>query len=911
MSSETDELWNEFAAETEDHLANLERLLSDSVGTWSGAEIGALFRYFHSLKGTFLAMGFGNVEAVAHRCEDILSLVRDGILTLDRRLARVLLRAVDRLKAMRDIVLANRRDAEPAADLLAELDRDRRDISSKGSDANAIESQSVPLGEDPEMVVLYSEMLDQKLPQTMKVLSEDADDRQMAAATISELAYGAEMLGLASLSERLTALRRQADEDASNIGEMVGLFNDVREQAKIIEELTGHRTGTDSLAESLRPLLRSYNSATYDKLAAVSADDEPEPKEIVECTDALRVAMVCQDFERLSGVLALLGEHLRSIDALSFQMKDLVTATVKNLGAAIDLGTDLDAQTADALATRWRVKFSADQAASDQTTTVAAMLGAERLDALSSEQISKLEHALNGGCRIIELLLDVESHPEIAGDVLAWLSTAVQAITSHTAHRHGAGCFSFLITTDQSADWIRAQLAALDPEQGCLRDLKVLDQKAGTTSGTDISVAAPRTSLVRVSSDKIDDLMAEIGDMRSTLATFADLLHSSSLGRSIRARNPATDRQESRDLIDGVGADLRNFWELHHALERAHRRIWDIGLQLRVVPVDGLFGRLSRTARDLAEKLRKEVDIVVEGREVRIDKSMVDILIDPLMHMVRNAVDHGLEMPSAREARGKTRRATIIIAARERGNSVEVVIGDDGQGLDPAKIADKAIALGMASPEAVDQMSEREINAFIFRPGFSTASSVSEISGRGVGLDVVETSLQRLGGTIEVESSLGAGTQFTLRLPVSAALLKTLLVEVEGRVFALPERQVIAVQETTDDKIEFAGGQYFVIHRGAAVPVRQLSHALGFGRSETGSIKTSHLVLVSAGPRLLGLSVDRVLRFEDLFLKELHPMLASIPIVAGAAVIGDGSPVLVLDAGSLASFEASERPPLE
>ncbi len=183
-------------------------------------------------------------------------------------------------------------------------------------------------------------------------------------------------------------------------------------------------------------------------------------------------------------------------------------------------------------------------------------------------------------------------------------------------------------------------------------------------------------------------------------------------------------------------ADLRDLKALEHTLESAHRRIWGAGLQLRVIPVDGLFGRLSRAARDLAQKLGKDLDVVIEGREVRIDKSMVDVLIDPLMHMVRNAIDHGVEPAAQRRAAGKPMRATLSISASERGNSVDIIIADDGRGLDRSKILAKALSLGMVAPHQAEQMAEADINALIFRPGFSTADSVTEISGRGVGLDV-------------------------------------------------------------------------------------------------------------------------------------------------------------------------------
>jgi len=916
MSAQLDALWNEFAAETEEHLDALERLLSDQrAANWTRDEIGALFRYFHSLKGTFLAMGFSNVEAVAHRCEDILSLVRDGRSVLDAGLAKVLLRAVDRLKGMREEVIAGQKDAKSAADVLRELDRHCEPASAAPSDLAPAAAAGAPLSDDPEMLAIYSELLDQRLPIVALALSAESQDRAAAAETAGELAHGAEMMGFDALAEQLRAIGDLAAviRDQSGRDDLVNRFGELREQAKIIEEVTGVPSGAASLAAALAAQLIPGYTESLDRLAMALLrldQDAAEADGVVMAAQGARAVAACLGLERAARLLVQIEERFRSVDLLDTSqlpvVRDLARDAIQALRLSLEPAADIEADRAEALAMQWEATFQAPT--SPALAETGQWLRPEVLATLSAEQRARLEKALADDRHAFQLLLDLEAHPDIAGDIIAWLSSAVETITSRTVYRNGANCFEFLIVSERASDWIHAQLAALDPEQACLRGIE--RGQASDSIGVPESAAAAgpiRAPLIRVHSETIDDLMAEVGEMRTALASLADIVQHGRIATAIGdarrlGRHLAKQDPEVRKHLDAMEGDLRELKALERTLEAAHRRIWGAGLQLRVIPVDGLFGRLSRAARDLAQKLDKDIDVAIEGREARIDKSMVDLLIDPLMHMVRNAIDHGIEPPERRRTLGKPARATLSISAAERGNSVDIVIADDGRGLDRSKILAKAISLGMVAPHQAEQMADREVNALIFRPGFSTADAVTEISGRGVGLDVVAAALQRLGGTIDLETSPGAGTRFTLKLPVSAALLRALLVEVGDQIFALPERQVVTVLELARDGIEEIAGQEIVIHRGAAVPVHRLAAVLGFDASKARSERTqefTRVAIVSTGTGMLGLSVDRVLRFRDLFLKELHPMLAAVPAIAGASVLGDGRPVLVLDAAGL------------
>jgi two-component system, chemotaxis family, sensor kinase CheA len=915
MASELEALWTEFAAESEEHLDALERLLSEQrKSDWNRDEIGALFRYFHSLKGTFLAMGFGNVEAVAHRCEDVLSLVRSGSAPLDRPLVQVLLRAVDRLKGMREDVVASRKDAKPANDILRELEAHGATQRAEAAPVSAPPSADTPLSEDPDMLAIYSELLEQRLPQLAGLVSADPQQRAAAVEAADTLAYGAEMMGFEALAESLHAARELSAEDASARELLVQRFGALREQIKVIEEATGVTSGAGAFARALAEPLGPDYAASLDRVAVAVAVLEPESVEadaaspVVAAAESARAIASCLGFDESALLLLFTAERFRdraTLDAPRLAIcRALAQDTLEVLQSSATALADVDTQRSTELAARWQASFQPPEAPGAAAAAVEHQLRPEMLVTLSQEQRGRLEQAIAEGRRAFEVLLDLEAHRDVADDIIAWLSTSVETITSRTVFRDGAACFEFLILAEHDLNWVSSQLAALDPERACLRGIEELS-RASEASAEQVSSASARAPLIRVRSETIDELMAEVGEMRTDLARLADLLQHGRIAKAMEESRRASSGRGGNAPIhaafDAMEDDLRELRDLQQTLEAAHRRIWTAGLQLRVVPIDGLFSRLSRAARDLAEKLGKDIDVAIEGREVRIDKSMVDGLIDPLMHMVRNAIDHGIETPERRRALAKPPRARIVISASERGNHIDIVIADDGQGLDRNRILAKALDLGIIGPHQAEQMADRDVNALIFHPGFSTADAITEISGRGVGLDVVAATLHRLGGTIDVQTIPAAGTKFILKLPLSASLLRALLVDVEGQIFALPERQVMSVLELEKTAIERAGSQDVVLYRGAAVPVHELAAALGFEPREKKS-DLVHVVIVSTGTETFGFRVDRVLRFQDLFLKELHPMLAASALIGGASVLGDGRPILVLEARGFAAL---------
>lgn len=894
-SAELDELWREFGAETLEHLEALIWLLSDRDGAaWTGDEIARLFRYFHSLKGSFLAMGFVNLEALAHRAEDILSLVRDGKAVLDAPLADVLLRTVDRMIGLRERAVARRRDADLQEDLLLELEHQH---AAHADVAAPIVSPSpdLPIDSDPEMLAIYSELLDQRLPLVAGALSDDPAIRAEAAETAGELAHGADMMGFAPLAETLQSIARLAPDPAGRAA-LPALLDELHQQAALIEEITGAPSGAAKLAAALGGSLGGDAKAAVAALAA--AFDQPADAIFASAREA-RGVFNALGHEQAAGLLLLIEEQLgRGDQALGPALFDQAFAILEALHEAAEAGADVPGELARAVAFRWQAAMAgADADAAPAAVSSGFPLPAEVVATLSAEQRARLDQAFaDDSQHAYELLLELESNPETAERLMDWLGSAVETITSRTVMRSGASGFEFLVLSPQPIEWLRTQLDALDPDQLCLLDLREVARGQATLETRAETVAA---ALLRVRSEDVDGLMTEIGEMRGLLAGLREILRHGALARAAQAlRRLALEPAQAASLgplAEAAAEELRGLGDLEEALGRAHRRAWDAGLALRVMPVEALFARLARYVRDLAQKLGKPVDLVIEGRDVRIDKSMIDLLADPLMHIVRNALDHGIESADKRAAAGKPARARLLLAAAERTHGVHITIADDGRGLDKGRILVKAVERGLVQPAEATGFTDKEVYALIFRPGFSTADVVTDISGRGVGLDVVATALQRGGGICEVETEPGLGTRFILKLPISAALVRALMVRVDGEILALPERHVAAVLELDRDAI--AGGS--IVHAGGTVPVHALAMLLGFAEAAPVPGELVRIVILESSARRIGLVVDQCLRFQDLFLKEVSPLIGALPAVGGAAVLGDGQPVLVLDAEGL------------
>jgi two-component system chemotaxis sensor kinase CheA len=330
-------------------------------------------------------------------------------------------------------------------------------------------------------------------------------------------------------------------------------------------------------------------------------------------------------------------------------------------------------------------------------------------------------------------------------------------------------------------------------------------------------------------------------------------------------------------------------------------------MKTRMQPIKKVFGRFPRVVRDLARSLNKEVDLELHGEDTDLDKNLVEALADPLVHLVRNSVDHGIEIPADRERAGKSPTGKVVLSAKQEGDHILLTISDDGAGMDADVLREKAVEKGLLDAEAAARLSESDAFSLIFKPGFSTKAAISDISGRGVGMDVVKTRIDQLNGSIEIESVKGAGTRLSIKLPLTLAILPTLMVGVGKHIFALPLSAVSEIFQFADCTTTVVDNRRCVVVRERVIPLFDLRHwvARDFGNdpSENGE----QVVIAHWGAQRIGLIANRVLGQEEVVIKPLGTLLRGLPGFAGATITGDGSVALILDIPGLVKSPAARH----
>ena len=321
-------------------------------------------------------------------------------------------------------------------------------------------------------------------------------------------------------------------------------------------------------------------------------------------------------------------------------------------------------------------------------------------------------------------------------------------------------------------------------------------------------------------------------------------------------------------------------------------------MKTRMQPIKKVFGRFPRVVRDLARTLKKEISLVLEGEETDLDKNLVEALADPLVHLVRNSVDHGVEMPDEREQAGKARMGTVKLAASQEGDHILLTIADDGKGMDAEKLKEIAISRGVLDADSAARMSDVEAFNLIFAPGFSTKTEISDISGRGVGMDVVKTKINQLNGTVNIDSQLGVGTTLEIKVPLTLAILPTLMIVVGEQTFALPLGSVNEIINMDVGKTNTVDSQLTMIVRSKAIPLFYLNDWLNphKPKSDRGQ---GHVVVVQIGTQQVGFVVDSLIGQEEVVIKPLDTLLQGTPGMAGATITSDGGIALILDIPSL------------
>jgi two-component system chemotaxis sensor kinase CheA len=409
-----------------------------------------------------------------------------------------------------------------------------------------------------------------------------------------------------------------------------------------------------------------------------------------------------------------------------------------------------------------------------------------------------------------------------------------------------------------------------------------VDDKAAPATTKKESSSADTT--VRVDTRRLDEIMNMVGELvlvRNRLVRLGSTAENEMLSKAV-------------SNLDLVTADLQSSV-----------------MKTRMQPIKKVFGRFPRVVRDLARNLKKEVTLELLGEETDLDKNLVEALADPLVHLVRNAVDHGIEQPEEREAQGKSRQGTILLAAEQEGDHILLTISDDGHGMDPDVLRRKAIEKGLLDKDAADRLSDSECFDLIFAPGFSTKSQISDVSGRGVGMDVVKTKISKLNGTISIESRPGKGSRIEIKVPLTLAIMPTLMIMVGEQTFALPLANVHEIFNLDLRRTHIVDGQQVVTVRDKSLPLFHLGKWLSHGgaMNDAGCRETApkdaNVVIVNVGAQRVGFVVDTLIGQEEVVIKPLGRILHGTAGMAGATITGDGRIAVILDVPGLLKLYAA------
>ncbi len=371
---------------------------------------------------------------------------------------------------------------------------------------------------------------------------------------------------------------------------------------------------------------------------------------------------------------------------------------------------------------------------------------------------------------------------------------------------------------------------------------------------------------VRVDIERLDNLMNLVGELVMHKGRLEQIGFSYKIG----------ELNETIEQIDRISTDLQS-----------------VVMKVRMVPIEQVFNRFPRMVRDLARDLNKEVDFLIEGKETELDRTVIDEIGDPLVHLLRNAIDHGLESSQERLKKGKVSKGTVLLRARHEGNNVYIEVEDDGGGIDTDRVLAKAVEKGILTSRDAEQLSREEAIELLFNSGFSTAQNITDISGRGVGLDVVKNKIESLSGEIFVDSKPGQGTRFRIKLPLTLAIIQALMVSVQDEIYAIPLSSVDETTMITTSDIKMVQNQEVIMLRGSVLPLYRLSNLLSV--SDQSEADDMYVVVVRKADRQIGLVVDSLIGQQEIVIKSLGRLLSGIPGLAGAIVAGDGHVRLILD----------------
>ncbi len=889
----------EFATEVAEHIEASEQILvGASVEAPAQGDINLLFRSFHSIKGLARVIGFGALEGIAHEAESLLATVRSGAQALTESAANLLLQSLDAVKQARTDLMEGR-EFKANDKLVAALKSATK--GGGGGSAAASEAGASAEGEDgtsnflhgdlyfdQDTLVAQAELFEELLPGIARaVLDPLSSPPEVIQEDFETLLFALRKIRIQALADALQAVAEQPD--PPRFARFLRLLDGFR-------NLLSQSSGYAEVALTLRGWF-------IEAFRAVLSEQRPQ-----DGLDYLAILMPGNPF-------AVLLPQLDQADLDDSEKADFLKLACEALRTDLDSETStasaLSGMVADRLRDRLRRAYRLPPVA--LRFIESRKLDTERFTLLPPplvERLSQMHQSKNAD--FFEVLIEQPASKAALVEFAAKAASALDPIFTEKATVEGMQSLVILIFAQTDEEQLRAKIAACFPNPDLLI-LRKLDGRQ-TTAHYGVKVKAAAASpgsgsgvQVRVPVELMDAMFGRIGQFFSVAARFNAMVHDSQAPDILRELSDFSVLHAPQLLpkIDWLIRQQNDFATLEAEAHRLISLIHETTLGLRVIPLETLFGRFPRMVRDLAQKQKKLVRFDARAKGIRVDNGMVELLADPLMHMLRNSVDHGIESPEERLAESKPRTAVLILSAEQRGNRILVEISDDGRGINIEKVRTKAVAADLVTEEESRKLSEDQIARFIFTPGFSTADRITDTSGRGVGMDVALVNVTKLGGKIDIQTRPGKGTIFRIDMPLSKAIQPMLLAETGVQTVALPDRMIVEGTVVSTEELQNVNGQRSILLHGRFLPVFKLVELLRLPAPPEANSNQLSIVVCEFNGRRIGVEVHKILRRNDMLIQEMHPRIAHLPGIGGISTLGTDRIVVVIDPEGL--FELAKR----
>lgn len=903
------EIFADFIVEAREHLETIEpALLELEKSPGNTILLNDIFRPMHSLKGASGFLGLNKINGLAHKAENILDELRNGKMVVTPEIMDLILSATDALTNMiNNLETANNEGDIETRGIIAHIES----LMSGGGSARPASPSAAP--QEPAK---SSAKIKASRPQAEDLPPFDAEPYALTVigeGHLQDFLEEAEDI-LESLGNALLQLEKNPQGNTELINDLFRYFHNIKGNSGIIgfkelnaltheaETLLGRvRKGELAPSRGLIDLLLAVSDAMAELISHVdSKTARVQPvdtrRTLVRVKRALEGDIPAETASTPDGASAEVagGEH----DPEDVQAFDqTVVQQLENIGIALRT-LSKDSSQKDFIDGLFR-----------SLVTIQNSCGYMRfsdLKVMAERTAGLVDQARKSGLDF-ELMLDILKqecsiiadgvHKRLSVLRSAYGSKAGGAKTSVTpsaaAPKPAPAAPASEVRLKEAAPAVIEEPMLLDDEPAS--DISVAPSSAKPAQAGQAQAsqkaAAKATTTIRVDHEKLDHLMNVIGELIINRNRFSMLARALESGQE-DVQKVAQSLSETTDAMARISDDLQ-----------------DTIMKVRMVPVSSVFSRFPRLIRDLSRKSGKDVELLTEGEETELDKSLVEVIGDPLVHLIRNSVDHGIETAAERMAAGKPSTGRVWLRAYHKGNSVAIEIEDDGRGIDPAKMRRAAVKKGLISEEEAAAMDDREAIELIFAPGFSTADKITDISGRGVGMDVVRTNIKNLKGSVSITSEVGKGTKFILLLPLTLAIIDALMVTIDDEVFAIP---LDAVSETTKieaSRLTEVNTRKAVTLRGEVLGIVDLREILDIPLGEE-QREILPIVVIQDQDRRLGIVVDKLLERQEIVIKPLGNYLSDFDLkgVSGATIMGDGSVVLILDPHeiySLATFSTA------